>query len=266
VGLLLYNLRETGNPFLLPRAIFDAADRFGFGDGVGFHTRHTLAAGLVNTDELLTLLQFDLFGWPPLFAFGLIVLPFLLGHWRAWDLVAAAGLLAFVLAYVAYFYHGIALGPRYYFEAMPWLLLLAGRGLQSLGALARTRAAPVLAVGLLTLNTVLFYTPAELERRADLGGMPGGMKVTLGFVESSLLGPRLTGVPDQSLVLTDDWWVFNAALSALNCPRLPDCGVLFALATTPEDASRLRDSYPGRTLLRAVNNAGHIELAPFGNG
>ena len=77
---LLYNAQLTGSALVLPRTIFDAADHFGFGDGIGFHTRHTLAAGLANTDELLTLLQFDLFGWPPLFALGLLGLPFLFGR------------------------------------------------------------------------------------------------------------------------------------------------------------------------------------------
>jgi hypothetical protein len=264
-GYLLYNLRQTGSPLLLPRTIFDAADHFGFGDGVGFHTRHTLAAGLVNTDELLTLLQFDLFGWPPLFAFGLIVLPFLSRRARDWDYLAAVGLLGFVIAYAAYFYDGIALGPRYYFEALPWLLLLTGRGFQTLSAIARTWAVPSVLLGVLALNTVLFYTPAEAERRADLSGMPGAGRLSLAFVRSSPLGPQLSGVPNRSLVLTDDWWLYNAALSSLNCPRVPECDVLFALATTSADATRLHDAFPDRTLLRAVNNAGRVELAASGN-
>ena len=75
---------------MLPRVLFSPADHFGFGDGVGFYLRHTLAAGLVNTDEQLTLLQFDLFGWPPLFALGLIGMPFLLGRARTWDWLALA--------------------------------------------------------------------------------------------------------------------------------------------------------------------------------
>jgi hypothetical protein len=245
---------------LLPRTLFNAADHFGFGDGIGFHTRHTLAAGLVNTDELLTILQFDVFGWPPLFALGLLGAPFLLGRARAWDALAAAGFLAFVVAYAAYFYHGVALGPRYYFEAMPWLLLLAARGVQLLARVARSRCAAALIIGLLTLNTVFFYLPRELERRTDLSGQAGGGKISLDFVQPSLLGPKLEAVPAPSLVVTDDWWLFNTSLAALNCPRLPDCGVLFALASTPEAVSALQAQYPGRTLLRAVNRAGRIEL------
>jgi len=164
--------------------IFDPRDHCGFGEGIGFHARHTLAAGLANTDELLTLLQFDLFGWPPLFAFGLLLVPFLTARAGVWDYLAAGGVLAFVAAYVGYFYHGIALGPRYYFEAMPWLLLLGGRGVQELARLGGSRVAVGLVLGALTLNTLLFYTPAELQRRLDLGGLPGGIRVSLGFVQS----------------------------------------------------------------------------------
>jgi hypothetical protein len=260
---LLYNLHQTGSPLLLPRMLFDPTDHFGFGDGVGFHTRHTLAAGLANTDELLTLLQLDLFGWPPLFALGLIGVPFLLGRARAWDFMALGGFLAFVVAYVGYFYHGIALGPRYYFEAVPWLLLLGARGLQVLAEVARSGAIAVALVAALTLNTVFFYTPAELDRRTDLSPIVGVPALSLGFVRTTLAGPQLVGVPDNSLVVTDEWWLYNAGLAALNCPRLPDCPVLFALAPDREQVDRLRAQYPGRTVLRAVDAGGKVSLAPF---
>jgi 4-amino-4-deoxy-L-arabinose transferase-like glycosyltransferase len=259
---LLYNQALTGSPFLLPRTLFDAADHFGFGDGIGFHTRHTLAAGLANTDELLTVLQFDLFGWPPLFALALLGVPFLFGRARTWDALAACGFLGFVVAYAGYFYHGIALGPRYYFEAMPWLLLLAGRGAQVLAQLAKSRAAVGVLLGLLSLNTVFFYLPAELQRRTDFSAMIGPRRQVLDFVQTSLFGPRLVGLPDSALVLTSDWWLYNGALAAFNCPKLPDCPVLFALATTPEDQARLRADYPGRTVLLAAEVAGHVRLVP----
>jgi hypothetical protein len=263
LAYLVYNLRETGNPLLLPRTIFDASDHFGFGDGIGFHTRHTLAAGLANTDELLTLLQFDAFGWPPLVTFGLLALPFLLGRARAWDWLAATGFLAFVAAYVGYFYHGVALGPRYYFEAMPWLLLLGGRAAQTIAWLAGSRLVPIALIGVLTLNTLLIYTPAELARRIDWSGLPGNPPISLGFVQSSLFGPHLDGVPSNSLVLTSDWWLYNTSLAPLNCPRLPNCDVLFALAMTPEQESRLRGQYPDRTVLQAVVKGDRVDLESY---
>ncbi|HLZ29859.1 MAG TPA: hypothetical protein VKV73_21275 [Chloroflexota bacterium] len=262
---LLYNAPLTGSALLLPRTIFNPTDHFGFGDGIGFHTRHTLAAGLANTDELLTLLQFDLFGWPPLFALGLLGLPFLFGRARTWDALAAGGVMAFVVAYAAYFYHGIALGPRYYFEAMPWLLLLAGRGAQVMARLARSRAAAAIVLGGLCLNGLLFYLPSELQRRADFSAMPGQRKVTLGFVQAGVFGPHLVGVPSPSLVVTDDWWLYNAALAALNCPRVPDCPILFAFAGTTTDVAFLRTLYPARAVLRAVDLVAEVDLIPEDN-
>jgi hypothetical protein len=259
---LLYNDAVTGNALLLPRTIFDASDRFGFGDGFGFHRRHTLAAGLANTDELLTLLQFDLLGWPPLFGLAILVVPFLLGRARSWDAVAGFGVLAFVAAYTAYFYHGVALGPRYYFEAVPWLLLLAGRGAQVLAQVGGSRLIVATLVCALSLNNVLFYLPTEIRRRVDFSALPEGGRYTLAFVRVGVTGPRLDNVPAPSLVLTSDWWVFNASLAALNCPTVPDCPVLFALATNPDDARRLRAAYPGRLALRAINHDGRVDLEP----
>jgi hypothetical protein len=266
VAYLAYNAALTGSPLLLPRALFDPSDHFGFGDGIGFHTRHTLAAGLVNTDELLTLLQFDLFGWPPLFALGLLGLPFLLGRPTAWDGLAAGGFAVFVLAYLAYFYHGIALGPRYYFEAVPWLLLLAGRGVQVISRVARSRVAATVVVGVLCLNTVGFYLPNALARRMDFSALPLDRRVNLEFVRGGVFGPHLVGVPGPALVVTDDWWLYNASLAALNCPRLPACDLVFALATTPEDVQGLRQQFPGRTVLRTIEQSGHVRVVPMEPG
>jgi hypothetical protein len=145
---------------------------------------------------------------------------------------------------------------------MPWLLLLAGRGAQVLAQLAKSRAAVGVLLGLLSLNTVFFYLPAELQRRTDFSAMIGPRRQVLDFVQTSLFGPRLVGLPDSALVLTNDWWLYNGALAAFNCPRLPDCSVLFALATTPEDQARLRADYPGRTVLLAAEVAGHVRLVP----
>jgi hypothetical protein len=259
---LLYNSALTGSPTLLPRMLFDPSDHFGFGDGVGFHTRHTLAAGLVNTDELLTILQLDLFGWPPFFTLGLLAVPFLVGRPRLWDYLAALGFLACVVVYVGYFYHGIALGPRYYFEAVPWLLLLAGRGAHALAEFVYSRVAVAVVLGLLSLNTLFFYLPLEIERRVDLSGLPGGRTFRLAFVEPGLLGPQLDGVPTPSLVLTADWWLFNTGLAPLNCPNLPECPVLFALATNRADENALRAQFPGRTVLRTSDDNGRISLTP----
>ncbi|HLJ34490.1 MAG TPA: glycosyltransferase family 39 protein, partial [Ktedonobacteraceae bacterium] len=73
----LFNALLTGNPQVTPRSLFFAGDRWGFGQGVGFYGQHTLAAGFVNIDELLTILQIDLFGWPFYLTLAFLAIPFL---------------------------------------------------------------------------------------------------------------------------------------------------------------------------------------------
>jgi 4-amino-4-deoxy-L-arabinose transferase-like glycosyltransferase len=272
---VVYNTALTGSPLILPRNLFDPTDRFGFGDGMGFHQRHTLAAGLANADELLTLLQLDLFGWPPLFTLGLLGVPLLLGRADRRDRLLVGGFLLFVAAYVGYFYHGNALGPRYYYEALPFMLLLAARGLQvaahsavRLGSSVFAARAGVLAsVALLSLNTGLFYLPREVARRSDFAALPGAQPLALAFVQASTLGPRLTNVPTPALVLVNDWWLYNAVVAPLNCPdmdaeALPRCPVIFALAQSATGARDLRGQYPGRTVLRAVAVHNTLDLVP----
>jgi hypothetical protein len=266
-----YNAALTGSPLLLPRTIFDARDRFGFGDGIGFYGHHTPAAGLVVADELLNLLQFDLFGWPPLFALGLLGLPFLLRRPSRWDVVAGSGALLFVVGHMLYFANGVALGPRYYYEALPWLLLLAARGLDAAVATVRrvtTLSAPLawvgmlVVLGVLTLNTVGFYLPRQVARRTDFTDIPYTERARLPFVTTGLFGPRVNVSPTPALVVTGDWWLFNVVLSPLNCADLERCPVVFALASSTDDVAHLQATLPGRTLLRAFDRDGTVELQP----
>ncbi|MBE3565452.1 MAG: glycosyltransferase family 39 protein [Thermogemmatispora sp.] len=141
---LLYNLALTGNPLITPRELFFAGDRWGFGQGIGFYGAHTLAAGLVNLDEQLTILAIDLFGWPFYLTLALPLLPFVSGQSRIADWLLLAGTAAIALAFVGYFYHGIYLGPRYLYETLPFLLMLSARGLV---ALARYEQAIARSIG-----------------------------------------------------------------------------------------------------------------------
>jgi hypothetical protein len=256
---LLFNLSTTGNPLTLPRNLFNPADRWGFGD-VGPGGQHTLAAGLENTDENLTLLQFDLFGWPPLAALALVGMPFLLGRANRFDVLLALCAGGFVVAYVGYFYSGSALGPRYYFEAVPALALLAARGVQTcvqrlreLGLSWRASSAGTGAVlAVLCAWTLGYYLPHAIDRRMDFGALGGGKRLVMPFVVTTLGGPRLVGVDPPALVLVSNGDVFKS-LSALNCPLLEDayldqCPVLLVDSNVADAEKDLYARFPGRSV------------------
>src|SRR6266851_65805 len=86
-------------------------------------------------------------------------------------------------------------------SSLLWLLLLATRGLQSLAATlhsaglprAAARGGVVVVVGLLSLNTILFYDPHLVERRTDYFAMDHNRGLAIPFVANTLFGPRLTG-------------------------------------------------------------------------
>jgi len=272
LAYLAYNAKLTGDPFLLPRHAVDPADLYGFGTYGDVH--HTLAAGLVFTDEYLTLLQFDLFGWPPLFALSLLSLPFLLGRAGRYDVLLGGALLVYIAGFVGVPGLGIVLGPRFYYEALPWLLLLATRGLQSLAVTLRALGVPPLparggvaiVVGLLSLNTVLFYDPHLVERRTDYFAIDDNRGVRIPFITNTLFGPMLTGFDRRTLVLVPDVAVYKT-LSALNCPLLDaqhvqQCQVLFVSAGL-DRAADVVQAYPGRSLFTAQVSNGAVTLQPY---
>ncbi|HLJ80058.1 MAG TPA: glycosyltransferase family 39 protein, partial [Ktedonobacterales bacterium] len=130
---VLYDLLQTGDALTTPRTLFSPADQYGFGVGIGFYGQHTLAAGLVILDQLLTILQIDLFGWPFYLTLAFVPLAFLNRSVRhTWDWLCLLLFAALTLAQVGYFYHGIYLGPRYLYDTLPYVLLLTARGIVNL--------------------------------------------------------------------------------------------------------------------------------------
>lgn len=72
----------------------------------------------------------------------------------------------------------------------------------------------------------------------------------------------VAGGPDASLVLTNDWRLYNGTLAALNCLRLPDCAVVFAPAPSPADEARILAEFPFRKLLRIDKDGGQVNTDP----
>ena len=272
---LLYNFAQTGSALLTPRALFSPADRLGFGAGIGFYGQHTIAAGLVNLDELLTSLSIDLYGWP--FYLTLVFIPLaLLGRRsrRRLDLCCLATIALLALAQVAYFYHGIYLGPRYLFDTLPFVLLLTARGItnasrllaqcggiaQSVtGTIARAysrlsaRVIVLACLVTLLLCNLLYYLPRQLTIHTDFSGLPATQPVDVAAIYANR--------PTNAVVLTHDWYIYNYVVWPLNDPALSGT-TLYAYAATSDAIKTLRLAYPERNfyLLSVAPDGGvHLE-------
>jgi hypothetical protein len=276
VVYLSYNAAQTGDPFLLPRLLFFPADRYGFGAGIGFYGRHTLAAGLVILDQLSTSLLIDLFGWPFYITLALIPLAMLRHDGRRmWDWFALTCAAVLIAAQAGYFYHGIFLGPRYLYESLPFLLLLTARGFSAItsigqtvlkhvrsrslgrhyGAAAQCAASGI--CGVLLVFNFAFYLPRQISQHSNFTGLPAAIPIDA----AAIYGAQL----QNALVVTDNWMIYNYVLWPLNDPDLR-ASVLYAYAPTTQAVERLAHEYPGRSLLElSVDASGRVSFQPVRN-
>lgn len=128
LAMLAYNYGVTGE--LLGSTYTgadDASQLYGFREG------HTIDLGIRNEQAQLSTLLLVFTGWPVFVGLAFVMLPFLLGSRNRWDYFVLACALIQILAYAGYRYSGVFEGPRYWYEAMPFLALLAGRGIQMVG-------------------------------------------------------------------------------------------------------------------------------------
>ena len=178
-----------------------------------------------------------------------------------WDIYFGAMIVLLLTLQVGYFYHGIYLGPRYLYEALPFLLLLTARGATSLadvsGRAARWAWAAVkrhttkrtatvtgrlavagLLVALIACNA-LYYLPRQATLRANYSGLPIWEPVDVGAIYA-FQQPR-------ALVVTDDRSIYNYVLFPLNDPDLAD-QTIYAYAATSDDRATLQAEFPDRTI------------------
>jgi 4-amino-4-deoxy-L-arabinose transferase-like glycosyltransferase len=186
---LLYENRQlTGDWLRFAQDLVGSYDRPGFGPGHGDAVGHTPALGVYNALVYLRTLATVFDGWPA----PLALAPLMLGLFAwvgekdrrrlAWDLLLWLLTLGLVGAYFLWWSSTTIFGPRYWYEAMPFLLLLAGRGLDLLGraasaALEPSRAAlvrwaaPGAVVGLLSLYNVTQTLPYQVRLYEDYNGI-----------------------------------------------------------------------------------------------
>jgi hypothetical protein len=170
--LLGYNRALTGDPLLSPFQAFDPREVPWFG-----YMEHSPGEGVTNTARLAAVLNLHLFGWPS----SLLFLPLaaLARPRLGLDRLAAGVTLALVAGYYFYYWIDFRFGPRYWYEAAPFLAWLTARGLgrvdallERLGLAASGHRIALAAAALFSLFGALFYAPSLLRLyRDDYGAL-----------------------------------------------------------------------------------------------
>lgn len=157
----LLNTIYTGSPFRFAYALHVQSHlhAVGFGQGKGMPTYsipgHTPLKALINLCYNGFAFSLHLFGWPLL---SLLFIPLAFRRWKRdpWEVFSIAVLFCSILFFSLYWFHGISpMGPKYYFEICPLLVLLTARGIR------KTGLRPL--VGALILISMLVYVPLALQ-------------------------------------------------------------------------------------------------------
>jgi len=249
-----YNQMLTGNALTTPRSLFFPGDHWGFGKGVGFYGQHTLAAGFVNLDELLTSLAIDLFGWPFYLTLAFIAVLFLTRRTRATDWILLIITTLVAGAFIGYFYHGIYLGPRYLYETLPFLLILTARGIYALMATGQSIVSTyktsyngqllsiALVLALFGCN-LFYYQPRQLQIYHNYAALPAGSLINT----QELYHPPM----HHAIIVTDNFYLYEVDLFALNDPQFHG-DVLYAFASNSADYQELQQAFPTRTIYSLI--------------
>lgn len=259
LALPLYQAAVTGDPRADPRLLYWPHDRAGFGPAVGEPENvftltateppavvwrtdpaqpprgHTPSRGLYNLGRNLAALEGDLFGWPALLTLGFLWLAFLLRRPAAGDWALLLVVLAVAGGYIAYWAAGIAYGPRYFYAALPALVILSARGVTALASSVGRRSAILLLLVLLAYN--LFHLPGRFEAYRGYNFVSAAPRVA---VEVAVERPALVFVAAGEA----DWWEYGAFFSG-NTPWL-DGPVVYARDLGPAENARLQTHFPGR--------------------
>jgi len=267
----LYNRALTGSFTTPPYALGGTFSR----ETLGFFGRHSLASGLMNDQTDLSLLVLVLNGWPLFIGLLFVLLPFILGSRNRWDYFFLTG--AFLIAAAWMTYEGVFImhGPRFWYEMVPFLMLLSARGVQCLvtfvgdvaswlGARVRflwgleSRATAGLAAYALVAALLAYsvhgwmlgkheawpyidYVPRKVSELKDFNGTNPGL---LEEVKRQRLHNALVLVRECS-----QWWCYGSVFWK-NDPDL-DGDIVYALDLGPEKDAALIERFPDRSVYLA---------------
>ena len=139
---------------------------------------------------------------------------------------------------MAYWARGSSLyGPRYYAEALPFLWIIAARGLLKFSAGPWRMRAVKLALPALLIWSIVFTLEPRILQGIGLFDITRKDAQTIAAV-----------APRRALVFVrSDYWTSYAALSWLNTPGL-DGEIVFAKDGGPVANERVIADFPGRTV------------------
>lgn len=272
LAYLLYNYGTTGDAFRTAyTASGDPAEAIGFRDG------HTVNLGVQNEKTWVAHLLLVLNGWPQYIGLMFVLLPIVLAMRHRWDWFLLGCVVSTMAAWMLYWSHSIIYGPRYWYEAVPFLMLLTARGADRTSELLASGAGWLryrlsgfaidrrpLWAGVVVVYAFVFALvggslygwllgnqepwrglPLTPQTAADLEGFWGMDDRLVELIDSAEL--------DNALILVEDCprdWQCYASVAWMNSPLL-DGDIVFARDVAERREEIIR-AFPGRDVYLAT--------------
>ncbi len=128
IVFLSFNYAMTNDPFRTTYSLSVGRDIIG--SQVGFGPKVNLTGSINNLDVLFSSLMAALFPWPNILTTAPLLFGLLYPRKCAGYYSAAGGFLLTAAAYFFFVRASVCYGPRYYYEALPFIILLSVRGLK----------------------------------------------------------------------------------------------------------------------------------------
>ncbi|MDM8530613.1 hypothetical protein QUF63_05530 [Anaerolineales bacterium HSG25] len=248
--LPLYWWAITGDPTFNPYLLVWPYDRVGFGSDIGPYG-FGLTESLLSTRLKITALATGLFGWPGWSNLIFIPVPFLARRANRWDWLLL-GLIAGLIGVHAFYwaFGGVDGGfPRYYYDALPALLLLTARGIlivwgylryQSTWGHVASNGLIMLLVGA-TIYSGMWRLPSLMAEQ----------KGKYGISPEQLHSVEMAQLQEPALILVTDVtrWRHFALPFVANSPTL-DGPIVYAIDDDPEITRQLRQYFAERSCWR----------------
>ncbi|MBL7150391.1 glycosyltransferase family 39 protein [Candidatus Microgenomates bacterium] len=238
------------------------------GTSLGFSDSHTLEKGLQHALTSISLLPLVLFGWPIKLTFIFVFLPFILGKASRYDWLWLSSILAIFTG--GLFYNGsfIMYGPRFYYEMLPFLILLAISGIE---ALSQATKAPhftwlilLFTIFILTAGSIRTWILAKGDPYPGIFAVPQNIKELGSFnlTNARLLKEAQKQDIHQAIVFVKDcpynWACYGSVWSQNNVNLNSD---VVWVKDRGEKNSLLKKIYPGRDFYFA--DYGKSEIVPL---
>jgi hypothetical protein len=227
-------------------------NHMGFGAGIGLPWSgyatpgHTPWRALLNLNFNMAVMSADLFGWPVSSLWPMIGLV-CFGRLQWPHRLAVISLLVIVGGYACFWYHGVCFGARYYFVALPALLLLTVEGLSQvpdwLGArVPSARGATAAFVAACFVFSALIYVPSVslFEPYHNQWGVDRGL--------TDFVAAR--GIDQGIVFVGPENGYFGRAL-LLNASLPPTGDLIYAFENGSRDDTLIR-RFPGRPVFHYV--------------